>query len=480
MDTPPEPPSFEVYDTRAPTPPLLLPPRVDGPAVVLNLVTGFAPRSSLSVAAPSMQPLAAAASRGGRMTRTGSGLLTELLHGASTPAGAAGAPTPPASPPLPGGSAATPLELQWLQGWDAAPGGPRPQPPPPVPPVDAGLPPPSGPWPPRPPRPPSPLSPHRALLVLQQRLQPARAPAATQPPLLGSVGGRSLSLPDLAPGGCAAAASSASPPAALSLLLPARLLSRAAAPPPRRVSGFTAVLLLAAAPSARPPAFPAAKRSLPFSAELPPAPAEPPLPAPAQPPQPPLRPPGPPSYHASVALDGSGLPAGPAGGGRLRVPPRCDLTLVLSNPEGTPLHAFRLRLDAAAALAAAPPHLGVRLYWRQRTLAAAAAPPPAGCGAGSAAAAAAAASAAGAPRFALQLRMVASPCAPPAHAAAEAAAGGGADGSAAAAAPAPPLRRGARRLYLHGDLRVAFLCRAVEGDGEGTETHTEGPLVEAG
>lgn len=260
-------------------------------------------------------------------------------------------------------------------------------------------------------------------------------------------------------------------------------------PPSRLVRGFGAVLIITpvntahpTSPGSSPPArFPQLKRRLPFAAELPSHAGgvgigggglhsfpQPPFPHPRPPSSPPLH-----SHHtrapyvASIALDGSGLPAGFGGGERLRVPPSGDLTLILSNPEGTPLHAFRLRYDlssgAGGGLEGVEPRLPVRAHFRQRMGPASAAaassprpaalatcvessvalsPPPPPTGAGLVV-----------PRYAMQVRFAAT------HAQG---------------------RSATRRVFLQGDIRVAFAHRKGDDGGEGEVTESEGPVLEVG
>lgn len=166
------------------------------------------------------------------------------------------------------------------------------------------------------------------------------------------------------------------------------------ASPCAAVAGFTATLVVRAASES---GGVCVKRRLPFSAEWG-------GPGAGQP------------YCASVALDGGGGEGGE--GERIRVPSTGEVSLELSNPEGTLLHTFRLAYDLAHPLAQRP--AATRAYLRQRVLATprgSPAPPTL--------------------RYALQLRF-----------------------TAAAASTAR------RKVYLQGALRVVFPQRRPDSDLE--------------
>jgi hypothetical protein len=179
----------------------------------------------------------------------------------------------------------------------------------------------------------------------------------------------------------------------------------------------------------------------------------------------------PPPFAAAIALDGSGV-AGGTSGERIRLPLAGEVVLVLSNPEGTPLHTFRVPFDFHSLLPTHPGAPAMRAYLRQRVMAvrmkpqgrvATSAPSAAGVFGGPSASG-------GTPRYVVQLRFVspavrgaATQCELMGDAAESIAVVGSPPHS--HGGPATPLQgASSRRLYLQGDIRVVFPLRRHDDD----------------
>lgn len=206
---------------------------------------------------------------------------------------------------------------------------------------------------------------------------------------------------------------------------------------------------------------------------------------------------GAPPFTASIALDGSGVATGSIASGaslgeRIRMPLAGEVVLVLSNPEGTPLHTFRVPYDFHALL---PTHSGapaVRAYLRQRVMAV-----QKGAGGG--------AVSSGTARYVVQLRFM-SPAVRGGHQHTGASKRNRDGGGASKLPPRSPDVIGqtvegitaaedtarskhgdddgspaaTRRLYLQGDVRVVFTLRRSDDDrSTQLRAETEPPVLEA-
>ena len=193
----------------------------------------------------------------------------------------------------------------------------------------------------------------------------------------------------------------------------------------------------------------------------------------------------PPPFAAAIALDGSGVSGGTAGE-RIRLPMSGEVVLVLSNPEGTPLHTFRVPYDFLRLLPTHPGAPAMRAYLRQRVVAvlkpraATSAPSFAGGFGGSSASG-------GTPRYVVQLRFVSpavrgapTQCEPVGNAAESITALGSPQHSDGGPATPQPGSASSRRLYLQGDIRVVFpLRRHDDDDATQLRAETEPAVLEA-
>ena len=190
----------------------------------------------------------------------------------------------------------------------------------------------------------------------------------------------------------------------------------------------------------------------------------------------------PPPFAAAIALDGTGV-AGGTSGERIRLPMAGEVVLVLSNPEGTPLHTFRVPYDFHSLLPTHPGAPAMRaLAVRVKPMGRAATSAPssaAGVFGGPS-------SSGGTPRYVVQLRFV-SPAVRGVATQCELI-GGATESITALGSPhnsyggpaTPQQGASSRRLYLQGDIRVVFPLRRHDDD-EATQlrAETEPAVLEA-